>query len=179
MKKLCCFLFLFLLSFQANSENISIELFKTINQRLSYMEDVALFKAQNQKAIEDVEREQVVIENAVRTASKHGLDPLSVVGFFEAQISVAKAIQYRYRADLLSAPSMKSPRDLQTIVRPALIRLGGQIIRQMKQVLSESNSFKSVTYSDFEASMDVRYVTSSDKQLLFDALMNVKLSSEN
>ena len=79
-------------------------IFSTINERLSYMEDVALFKAQNHLPIEDIQRESVVINKAKVSASEQGLDPEIVKDFFQAQISVAKAIQYRYRADLLSQP---------------------------------------------------------------------------
>lgn len=40
------------------------ELFATINQRLSYMESVALSKRQTQTPVEDLPREQIVIANA-------------------------------------------------------------------------------------------------------------------
>ncbi len=93
-------------------------LFETINQRLSYMKDVGLYKAQNQLAIENVERERVVLNSAKTAAAEKGLDADAVAGFFTAQISAAKAIQYRYRADLLSQPSQRQPLDLNAEIRP-------------------------------------------------------------
>ena len=86
--------------------------FSAINERLSYMEDVALFKANHQRPIEDIKREAFVIEKAAKSAQEFGLNRESIVAFFTSQISAAKAIQYRYRADLLSQPSSKKPRDL-------------------------------------------------------------------
>nr|WP_269809096.1 gamma subclass chorismate mutase AroQ [Enterovibrio nigricans] len=93
-------------------------LFSAINERLSYMEDVALFKANNHKPIEDIEREKIVINKASESAKDSGLNQQSVIGFFTAQISAAKAIQYRYRADLLTEGSAREPRDLTDEIRP-------------------------------------------------------------
>lgn len=89
------------------------------------------------KPIEDIGREQVVIDKASQSAEKVGLNKQSVVGFFEAQISAAKAIQYRYRADLLSQTTSKTPRDLQTVIRPALIKLGKQINTELVSSFSK------------------------------------------
>ena len=129
MKKILLFAAMLLFSHQASAEVIASELFKAINERLGYMEDVALFKARRQLAIEDIEREKIVIEKAKKSAQNKGLDPDSVEAFFKAQISVAKAIQFRYRADLLSQPTSREPRDLKQEIRPQLISLGDQIIR--------------------------------------------------
>ena len=167
---------LLLLSHQASADMMPTELFLAINERLGYMEDVALFKAQNHLAIEDVEREKIVIDKAKRAAQAKGLDPDSVEDFFKAQIAVAKAIQFRYRADLLSQPSSRNPRDLKQEVRPQLIRLGDQIIRQMAMYLDAHGAFKPAAFADFEAALTVNYVTTPDKRLLFDALLSVKLA---
>ncbi|MFT4925108.1 MAG: chorismate mutase [Phenylobacterium sp.] len=58
----------------ADNSTMAQTLFKTINQRLSYMEDVALYKAQNQLAIENIKREVVVLNGAKKAASKQGLN---------------------------------------------------------------------------------------------------------
>ncbi len=86
------------------------------------MEDVALYKSNNNQAIKDKERELFIINNASLSAEKQGLNKESVIAFFRAQISAAKAIQYRYRADLLSKPTDKEPRNLDTVIGPALIK---------------------------------------------------------
>ncbi len=75
-----------------------------INQRLSYMKDVAGSKEKNHLAIEDLFQEEKVLSKAELEAEKLGLDGKSVKFFMQAQIDAAKAIQYRYRADWLSIP---------------------------------------------------------------------------
>jgi len=169
---------LIIASFQVRAETLSNELFVTINQRLSYMEDVALYKAKNNRAIEDVEREKIVIDKAKLSAQEKGLDPTSVEAFFKAQISVAKAIQFRYRADLLSQPSSQEPKDLKTEVRPHLLRLGDQIVQQMMMNVKTNGSFNDTQFSEFDAAIKVGYVTLLDKQLLFKALQKVKYLPE-
>ena len=170
---LVCFL-LIMLSLQVRAEVTSTELFSIINERLSYMKDVALFKAQNHRPIEDIDREKIVIDNAKMSALKKGLDPVHVEDFYKAQISVAKAIQYRHRADLLSQSSFQKPKDLQKEVRPALLRLGDQIVHKMMVYIGIYGSFKSTEFSEFDAAITVKYVTASDKQLLFNALQKIK-----
>ena len=64
-------------------------LFQAIAERLRYMEDVAVYKAQNQIPVEDVGREKKVLSNAKELAATHGLDPDSMERFFIAQISAA------------------------------------------------------------------------------------------
>jgi chorismate mutase len=176
MKNIFLVCLLSIVSLQVNAEVTSAQLFRTINQRLGYMEDVALFKAQNHLPIEDIQRENVVIEKAKVFASEQGLDPESVEDFFQAQIVVAKAIQYRYRADLLSQPSVRLPRDLQKEVRPALIRLGNQIIEQMAAYCNDHDEFQQTQLPEFNEAITVKYVTETDKQLLFKALLKVKQS---
>ncbi|MDC1287598.1 chorismate mutase [Gammaproteobacteria bacterium] len=175
MQKILLFVTLVIFSHQAIAEIISSELFKAINDRLGYMEDVALFKAQNHLAIENIEREKVVIDKAKISAHEKGLDPDSVEEFFKAQISVAKAIQFRYRADLLSQPSFREPKDLKREIRPQLLSLGDQIIQQMARYIEAYGSFKPTGFADFDAAINVAYVTTPDKQLLFEALQKVKL----
>lgn len=141
------------------------------------MEHVALFKAQKHLAIENIEREEVVLDQAKLSAHASGLDPSYMEDFFKAQISVAKAIQFRYRADLLSKPSHKNPKDLQKEVRPALLELGDQIIKQTLVYLKVHGSIKATLFAEFDAAIKIKYVTSADKKLLFRALQKVKLLS--
>ncbi|KXO09545.1 Periplasmic chorismate mutase I precursor [Moritella sp. JT01] len=164
-----------LLSFSAFATPTPSELFSTLNQRLSYMEDVALYKANNNKPIEDIEREKVVIDKASKSAAKVGLDKQSVVGFFQTQISAAKAIQYRYRADLLSQTTSKTPRDLKTVIRPALIKLGKEINTKLALYLNEGGKFTAQDWETFKVTLDSRYLTDTDKQALFNALSKIRL----
>ena len=168
-------LLLTLFSFSCFAAPTSDKLFSVINERLSYMEDVALFKAQKHKAIEDIKREEVVIAKASASAAKAGLNEGSVVAFFKAQISAAKAIQYRYRADLLSHPVKKEPRDLKTVIRPALIKLGGQINSEMAGFLAEGGELTEKDWPSFKQTLQQQYLNAGDKRMLFDALSKVEL----
>lgn len=139
------------------------------------MEDVALYKANNNEPIEDTEREAVVIEQASLSAEEEGLDRESIINFFSAQISAAKAIQYRYRADLLSQPTTKEPRSLETIVRPELIKLGEEINTQLAQYLRGGGSFSREEFKIFDKILNSRHLTTSDKEMLFNALTEIRL----
>jgi len=159
-----------------SSSNKSAQaLFKVINQRLGYMQDVALFKAQNQLAIENLPREKVVLDAAVKNATTAGLNARQVRGFFRAQINAAKAIQYRYRAKLLTDPVEKLPPDLNGHIRPALIKLGDKIIRSMTAHIKQFGSFEKSQKELFFAIVNNQLLSSSDKQKLFNGLIAISL----
>ena len=168
-----------IIPFHARAESASAEIFKTINERLSYMEDVALFKAQNHRPIEDVERGKVVVNKAKIYAQNNGLDPAQIESFIRALMSVSKAVQYRHRADFLSRTTFHKPRDLQKEVRPALIRLNNKLIKQLTIYISSYGPFKSNQYPNLDTEVNVKYVTTPDKQLIFGALQNIKLLQKN
>lgn len=165
-----------LLSFNTFAAPAPDQLFSAINQRLSYMEDVALYKANHHKPIEDIEREAVVIDKASDSAQQQGLNKQSIVGFFKAQISAAKAIQYRYRADLLSQSTTAQPRDLNQVIRPELLKLGKQINVEIAQYLSQGGTFAASDLPAFKQALTARYLNDSDKEMLFNALADIKLN---
>ncbi|MCG7499683.1 chorismate mutase [Vibrio sp. Of7-15] len=168
-------LLLAFLSFQAFSATEQTDLFSTINARLSYMEDVALYKVNHQKPIEDIKREQFVIEKATYSAEALGLDKKSIAAFYTAQISAAKAIQYRYRADLLNQPTNKKPRDLKAVIRPELIALGKKIDQEILSYLQTQGQFSEGDWEAFSATINRPYLTTVDKRALFNALLAVRL----
>ncbi len=175
MKYLFTFFFLIIHSLHARAEVTSTELFNIINERLSYMDDVALFKAQKLLPIENLKREKTVLNQAKKSAHIQGLDPNHVEEFFSVQIAVAKAIQYRYRADLLSQPSVEKPKDLLKEVRPALLDLGDQIIKHIVEYLKTHGSIKSSLFPEFDTAIKIKYLKTSEKKLLFEALQKVKV----
>ncbi|WP_299494648.1 chorismate mutase [uncultured Shewanella sp.] len=164
-----CLVLLFPFAAMANVDNI----FQTINERLMYMEDVALYKAQHHLPIEDIAREKKVLASATHAASQLGLPANKVEVFFKAQIAVAKAIQYRYRAQWLAMPTLATPKDLQTQVRPALIQLGKQLNTELSAYVKQGGHFVPKQYQYFSDAIKVKYVTEADKKLLFNALMQV------
>jgi chorismate mutase len=168
------FILIVISSFQVKANTTAEQLFKTINERLSYMEDVALFKALNHKPVEDIHREEIVLVKAKESAGQYGLDAEQVEGFFQAQIAVAKAIQYRHRADWLAQPINRQPRDLQTVIRPALLTLGNQINTQIAEYIKQNGPLTSEQFGTLDKAINVKYVNEADKKLLFNALMGIK-----
>ena len=155
-------------------QDSAIALFILINQRLQFMPDVALYKAQNNLAIEHLEREQNVLKAAIASSKKQGLQAQSVKQFFQSQMDVAKAIQYRYRADLLSDPIEKPAPDLNKSIRPALIKLGDEIIVEMGRHINKYGKIDPSLNKLFDNSINHQYISKRDKQLLFQGLTKIR-----
>ena len=153
-------------------------LFSSINQRLSHMPQVALYKAQHKLPIEDISREKRVLAQALLAAEKAGLESQSVSAFFEAQIAAAKAIQYRYRAELLSRTMPPNGKDLTTQIRPALIRLGTQIIKQLTRRLQKGQPISQQDWPAFEQAVQSPYLIEADKRALFSSLLKIRLKQK-
>ena len=153
--------------------------FKLINERMGYMQDVALYKAKHHLAIEDLKREAVVLEKSKAGSAKYELNSDSTEAFTVSLMSAAKAIQYRYRADMLSDLSMASntPRDLKTVVRPALIKLGGELNASIASYLKSGQTFNTQQFAEFQSLITAKYLHNSDKKEIFNALQKIKLAS--
>ena len=77
------------------------------------MKDVAGYKAEQHLPIEDLTQEKKVLDQSLSEAESFGLNSETVKPFIVTQMNVAKAIQYRYRADWLSSPESNwKPQDL-------------------------------------------------------------------
>lgn len=86
---------------------------RLVNERLSYMKDVAGYKVEQHLPIEDLTQEKKVLDQSLSEAESFGLNSETVKPFIVTQMNVAKAIQYRYRADWLSSPESNwKPQDL-------------------------------------------------------------------
>lgn len=99
-----------------------------INERLSHMKDVAAYKWLNQRPIEDLEREAVVIATATRSGLDYNITTTSSRTFFVAQISAAKEIQQYWFDHWEQHGAPGSAPDLMSVVRPELLRLGNEIL---------------------------------------------------
>jgi len=162
---------LFPVSVKADAEAV----FNLINERLSFMEDVALYKKENRIPVEDVEREQVVIANAAQAAEIQGIEGDSISAFFAAQIEVAKAIQYRSLANWISEPTSERAPDLVTDIRPALTELGNQIVTALANNLRSQNPIQVQHRELFQRSINITNVSNTDKDLLFDSLLQIRM----
>ncbi|MEI8616222.1 chorismate mutase [Shewanella sp. PP-He15 brown] len=66
------------------------ELYANMNTRLSYMQQVALYKWQHQLPIEDLAREKIVLAQSVTAAESLGITSAAITDFFQVQIELAK-----------------------------------------------------------------------------------------
>jgi len=160
----------------AHGAESELSLFQAIDERLGYMEDVALFKAQNQIPVEDIEREGVVLADAKELATSHGLDSNSMERFFIAQINAAKAIQYRYRAELLTREMPARSVDLQTDSRPALDRLSSEIVMLFAALSRSRPAMEEGSREIFMNTLESRLLADAEKEALFDAMLEVRRS---
>ncbi|WP_422462532.1 MULTISPECIES: chorismate mutase [unclassified Endozoicomonas] len=164
------------LSTLAVADTMSNGIFQLINQRLSYMQDVALFKARNHRVVEDLTREQQVLEKALVNAQQAGLQPDSIADFFQAQMDAAKAIQYRYMADWLSThPERSEYRDLASEVRPKILALGDEIVVRISEYLKDGGAFDNKQQKDFVRTVNTRHLSENDKKKMFDSLQMIRL----
>lgn len=103
-------------------------LFERIDARLELMDEVAAYKWQHGLPIEDLGREAVVLDQAAADALRFGLAPDSVRELFAAQIDAAKVIQGYWFERWAGGEAPPPAPDLAAEVRPALLRLGAEIL---------------------------------------------------
>ncbi|MEB5476269.1 chorismate mutase [Acinetobacter pollinis] len=167
---LLCSLFISVHAFSASNNN----LFNLMNQRLSFMPDVAANKYLTHQPVEVLEQEQKVLERTLNIADQEGLDADSVKPFVIAQMNVAKAIQYRYIADWLSQPNIQlNPQSLDAV----RVHISNLTVEMMKQIaVSLKTKDKSICNSRrFMHDVKFNHLTKSDQQYLFTTLQNIKL----
>lgn len=146
-----------------------------INQRLSYMKDVASSKASHHLPVEVLEQEDRVLLATQKTAAGLGLDPQSVKPFIVAQMSAAKAIQYRYRADWLATPEKDwQPHPLEEI-RQSIAALSDQILQRLAVELKANGKISPDSQAEFIADLQQKNLSEADKVQLFKTLELVRL----
>lgn len=146
-----------------------------VNERLSYMKDVAGSKALNHQPIEDLVQEEKVLETTLSQATKKGIDPISLRPFIVAQMDAAKAIQYRYRADWLAQPEQNwKPKDLE-IVRAKISQLSTDIIDNIANELYSQGNLDHFLNEKYMRDLNQKNLTYADKAHLLKTLSKVRL----
>ncbi|MCE6627972.1 chorismate mutase [Acinetobacter pittii] len=113
---------------------------RLVNERLSYMKDVAGYKAEQHLPIEDLTQEKKVLDQSLSEAESFGLNSETVKPFIVTQMNVAKAIQYRYRADWLSIPESNwKPQDLAE-VRLKISSLNTELLKNIADELKRNHN---------------------------------------
>jgi chorismate mutase len=112
-------------------------LLNLIGQRLAYMDDVARNKWNSGAPIEDLPREQEIIDTLGQQAAGYGVDAGIARDFFRAQIEASKIIQRTRFAQwrVQKQPPFKNPPDLRDTIRPALDALTPQLMRSLADAL--------------------------------------------
>ncbi|WP_160166372.1 gamma subclass chorismate mutase AroQ [Calothrix sp. PCC 7507] len=100
-------------------------LLKLIQQRSLIAHDVARWKWNQKRPIEDPKREQELLSKVRQQAKTYSLEPTTVAAFFQAQIEAGKLIQKAdfqnwQKQDIKSFPNVP---DLNQILRPSLDKL--------------------------------------------------------
>ena len=148
----------------ANDRN---DIEKTIAARLALMKPVAHSKWVAGRAIEDTDREKVVIEQAVISGLQYGITTDSTTTFFEAQIEAAKAIQrYWFSAWQDEPPEGLAP-DLTATIRPQLLELGDRILSQLSDT-------RSLPFARFQKATQIEGLSLAHQQALFEALAGIE-----
>jgi chorismate mutase-like protein len=133
-----------------------------IARRFAFMPVVAALKAQQNLPIEDLPREQEVLEGVSRNAVRLGLPERAVRDLFALQIELSKAVQRRQ--------SEASALDFGGQVRPALTALGGRILDALVEVRSE-HRLGAVDIADLELLSP--WLALEERQRLLTALLAV------
>jgi chorismate mutase-like protein len=118
----------------ASAANINLEpLRRLMDERLALMPDVARHKWNAQSPIEDLPREQKIIDGLKQQAFELGVPITFAEGFFRAQIEAAKVIQREHfaRWQAAKAPRFADAADLDTVIRPRLDALTPQLLRAL------------------------------------------------
>ncbi|WP_313656013.1 chorismate mutase [Pantoea sp.] len=144
-----------------------------LNERMQIMKAVAGYKARHHLPVEDLPREQVVLDKMLRNAQQTGLEPQSVTPFIHALMNASKAIQYRYLADWLATPeNARAPADLAE-TRQQIERLDTELLTAIGQRLTAGP----LTASDSHrliAALAAPHLSEADKASLVASLTRIQ-----
>lgn len=147
---------------------------RLVNERLSYMKDVAGYKAEQHLPIEDLTQEKKVLDQSLSEAESLGLNSETVKPFIVTQMNVAKAIQYRYRADWLSSPESNwKPQDLAE-VRLKISSLNTELLKNIAVELKKNHN-KAPHGCSYMWPVQHPQLKEADKKALCVALNKIKL----
>jgi cyclohexadienyl dehydratase len=146
-------------------------LFDLVGYRLDLMKDVAATKWQKKIAIEDLDRESIVIEKAAADALTYGLTPASSRFFFAMQIEAAKEIQRYWFDEWAGNRKFEPPQaDLQKDIRPKLLTMGTSIV----EAISDSYPLTDRSLANrFVRSVHVEGLSDATKHALFRSLFEI------
>jgi cyclohexadienyl dehydratase len=144
--------------------------------RLELMRPVGQWKKHHRLPVQDVAREQRVLDATVDEAQRLGIDAQSARHLFALQIESARAIQQRVIDS--KERSLQPLRDLNSDLRPALDRIGKELLTAIYVALPE---FERMDFTSEYAPFAERFARAGldheAAQRLFAALGNLRRSS--
>lgn len=147
---------------------------RLVNERLAYMKDVAGYKAEQHLPIEDLTQEKKVLDQSLSEAESFGLNSETIKPFIVTQMNVAKAIQYRYRADWLSSPEINwKPQDLAE-VRLKISSLNTELLKNIAYDLKKNHN-KAPHGCSYMWSVQHPQLKEADKKALCVTLNKIQL----
>ena len=159
--------------FAGSVSSVSLGALSTaLNERMQVMKQVAGYKALHHLPVEDLPREQVVLENMLENARQAGLEPHSIEPFVHALMKASKAVQYRYRADWLSTPDNQPVRDLAD-TRQQIQRLDSQLLTAISQRLM-AGAFLQDDSAWLLTQLTAPLLSEADKNSLMAALARIQ-----
>ncbi|WP_313700623.1 chorismate mutase [Pantoea sp.] len=160
--------------FAGSVSSVSLgSLSSALNERMQVMKAVAGYKALHHLPVEDLPREQVVLDHMLQNAEQAGLEPHSVGPFVHALMNASKAIQYRYRADWLSAPDSDLPVTDLAETRQQIERLDTQILTAISQRLM-TGTFSQDDIAFLMSQLTASHLSENDKNSLCAALSRIQ-----
>lgn len=144
-----------------------------LNERMQVMKVVAGYKAQHHLPIEDLPREQVVLDHMLQNAEQAGLEPHSVEPFVHALMNASKAVQYRYRADWLSVPDSDRPIPDLAETRQQIEKLDTQLLTAISQHLM-TGIFSQEDKAFLMSQLTAPHLSQHDKNSLFASLVRIQ-----
>lgn len=118
---------------KSNVETID-DLCDLIAGRLKYIEQVSRSKWNSRSPIEDLAREQVILDEVNLKAAKLGLSPMWAQHFFRLQIEASKQIEYQLFAEWQQKQQGQFPDtlDLKSQIRPQLDEMTDSLLSALR-----------------------------------------------
>lgn len=115
-----------------DTERVDV-LLGAVRQRLDVAPEVARVKWNTKAPIEDLAREQQIVDGVAKASPDHALDPAAASAFFQAQIDASKVIQRSLHQQWTAAnqPPFEKVPDLGKDIRPVLDRLTPALMKAL------------------------------------------------
>ncbi|MEO1018026.1 MAG: gamma subclass chorismate mutase AroQ [Pseudomonadota bacterium] len=159
------------------AETAEQAVYRGIAARLELMQPVAAWKLENGAPVEDLAREQIVLENAAADAGAAGLDAATTLPFIQAQMDAAKEIQECWMLRWQAGETIPSPvPDLVNDIRPKLLEIGGGQLGDIEAALASGANFDANQAEAFAAAVDPDCLSHSSRERIFQELSRLQLA---